>query len=136
MDIQLAMLVLNGISALSSSIQLYKQCINEDTVEQFDELLSKRLIRQASEDDAKLFSNIISNDILEGVLNNIEDRKERLNNSIRDREKSHADRLRDADEISRDICFELNYIKKFNQGTLPNIKSVDLYKLWLEHGCK
>ncbi len=135
MNIDLAMLALNGISALSASLQLYRQYSKEGKEISIAELESLIQPATATEEDARHFAYIISDDLLGNIVSNINDSKKSLNDSVKSK-KSHAERLKDADEVSRDICFELNFIKKHNEGVLPNIDHPNLYDLWLEHGCR
>lgn len=133
MDIQTGGLLLSAISALSSALQAYKAYAKVGESISKEEFEAKLMRPDVPEESAIAIQDIIDEKLLKKSLKKVMDNIDKLRDSIDG--TGPRDRLRIADEVDRDICFELKFIKKYNNNVLPNINNPNLYDLWIQHSC-
>ena len=133
MDIQTGSLLLSAISALSSALQAYRTYTRVGESISLEELESKLVKPHIPEESVLVIRNIINEKLLKKSLKRVMDNIEMLINSING--TSLKDRVLIADEVDRDICSELRFLKRYNNGTLPKISHPDLYDIWISHSC-
>ena len=135
MSIELAGLVLSGISTLSGIVQAYKAV--KGTGQKLDVQAMLRIMasQKVSQNAAFALAQVIDDDLLGTLLGNIERKKNDLliilgDDSIPEHKKDRA-----ADEADSVICDQLRRIKRYNQRTLPDTGDEDLYIIWQRHNC-
>jgi hypothetical protein len=128
-------MLIAGISALSSVVQAYKAArdIGRDIEkEEIEKLVS---LRKVSDKASKQLAKVISSDLLDDLLGNVEREQKRLSDILTDPNSARPKKDRVADEADMEICDNLRRIKRYNGGVLPDIHGEDLYKVWQSHSC-
>lgn len=137
-SMEIATLIISGISAMANIIQAWKTSQNAG-IEMADiEEISQ--VPSTSPDNttytpsasATAMSHVIDSNILQSMLDNINAEKERLGEALTDRSNSNQEKDRAVGIASSLICSELSRIKSLNGGRLPGS---DLEALWLSFGC-
>ncbi len=136
MNIELAMAVFAGISALSALIQVGRAAIHlAEYLSPADvDAILHRWRKRATEENwaVEQLGNVIDAEILAVMKRNIEEATERLKQSLTS--AGDDDRAKDIAiaDANRAICNELSRIKELNGGKLPGIEN---QVRWDSHSC-
>ena len=133
MSVELAGLVISGISALASVIQVWR-ATRDAGIELTTEQLAKAAEPKPTtleHDEIAALSQVISDDILDAILGNIEKAKKRFTDAIDD--PACNKQCEDAEEeiAASTTCAALQRIKRLNNRQLPP----DLESLWIQFQC-
>ena len=126
-------LVISAISALASVVQAWRAARKEErelTAEQVELAAIPRTPILTNEEIISL-NKVISDDIMEAILENINRAKKRFSDAIKDPACNKQCEDQEHEIAASTICSELERIKRLNNHQLPQ----DLENLWASFQC-
>jgi len=135
MSIEIAGMVISGITALTNLLEIWKvarmrkEGISVTQVEFYREIKSLPSIE--SSEAAITLSKMIPDDILNAILKNIKEAIKRFSDAIMDPACNKQCEDREHEIAASTICSELERIKRLNNQQLPR----ELEKLWISFQC-
>jgi len=138
-------LIISGISALASLVSAWRTArsqghdLADDEIDDAISSSSSSSWSSSSEEmstlsstlSAQVVNEVIPPALLDVMRNNITQRLSRLTEALADPDNTGQEKDKEADAAASAVCRELQRIRKFNSGRLPE----DLQRYWESFSC-